>query len=56
QYTHSKHLCNADISMENILVSSARDTPFVIDFGMAFRMPHNEQGRRYRLNWLYFVH
>ncbi|CAM9300761.1 unnamed protein product [Ascophyllum nodosum] len=39
QYTHSRGICHADMSLENALVDMRRENAYIIDYGMSLLMP-----------------
>ncbi|CAM9300834.1 unnamed protein product [Ascophyllum nodosum] len=46
QYSHSKGICHADMSLENALVDTAKENAFIIDYGMSLLMPIDREYRR----------
>ncbi|CAM9916422.1 unnamed protein product [Ascophyllum nodosum] len=46
KYTHSKGICHADMSLENVLLDGSRENAYIIDFGMSLLMPFDDEHRR----------
>lgn len=45
EYLQQKQIFHRDISLENILLDSSGQIPYLIDFGMCLRQPHSQTGK-----------
>lgn len=46
QYIHSKGICYADLSLENVILDEAQENAFVLSSGISFQMPVDAKGQR----------